>query len=69
LFWSDRSISEVFSKGNVILSLSHLKLALIGTVIVVALLMSSKGLLPEIPSKPKRPDGLDPNLQKKESHK
>jgi len=36
--------------------LSHLKLALIGTVIVVALLLSSKGLLPEIPGRPRRPD-------------
>lgn len=69
LIWSDRSIYEVFSKENVILSLSHLKLALIGTVIVTALLMSSKGLLPEIPSRPERPEGLEADRQGNEGHK
>jgi hypothetical protein len=62
VIWSVRSIVEIFPKENVVLSLSHLKLALIGTVIVVALLMSSKGLLPEIPSRPKRPMGQATNL-------
>jgi len=36
-------------------ALSHLKLALIGSVIVAALLLSPKGLLPEVPGRPKRP--------------
>ena len=54
--WSALSISEAFPKGVVTVELSHLKLALIGTVIVVALLLSSKGLLPEIPGRPRRPD-------------
>ena len=65
VIWSVRSIVEIFPKENVVLSLSHLKLALIGTVIVVALLMSSKGLLPEIPSRPKRPMGQATNLDEK----
>ena len=55
LIWSARSISESFPRGDVTLALSHLKLALIGTVIVTALLLSPKGLLPEVPSRPKRP--------------
>jgi len=55
LIWSARSISEVFPKGDLTLALSHLKLALIGAVIVAALLLSPKGLLPEVPSRPKRP--------------
>jgi hypothetical protein len=53
--WSARSITEVFPRETVLLSLPHLKLALIGLVIVGALLTSSKGLLPEVPSRPKRP--------------
>ena len=53
--WSARSITEIFPRGEVILSLPHLKLALIGTVIVGALMVTSKGLLPEVPSKPERP--------------
>ena len=55
LVWSERSINEIFAHGNVLLSLPHLKLALIGLVIIGALLMSSRGLLPEVPSRPKRP--------------
>ena len=55
LIWSARSISEVFPKGDITLALSHLKLALIGAVIVAALLLSPKGLLPEVPGRPKRP--------------
>ena len=50
-FWSNLSITEVFSK-DVIVNLAYLKLALIGLVIVVALQVASKGLLPEIPSRP-----------------
>lgn len=55
LVWSARSITEIFPRETVLLSLPHLKLALIGLVIVGALLTSSKGLLPEVPSRPKRP--------------
>ena len=69
VIWSDLSITEIFPRGNVMLSLPHLKLALIGIVIVGALLTSSKGLLPEVPGRPKRPDGLAPNLDEQESTK
>ena len=58
VIWSDRSITQIFPSGNVLLSLPHLKLALIGIVIVVGLVTSSKGLLPEVPQRPKRPAGL-----------
>ena len=56
LIWSDRSVSEIFPNGNVLLSLSHLKLGLVGMVILGSLITSSKGLLPEVPSRPRRPD-------------
>ena len=69
IFWSDRSITEIFPRGDVLMSLPHLKLALIGIVIVGALLMSSKGLLPEVPSRPKRPVGLSMNLDEEKSAK
>ena len=69
VFWSMRSIEEVFAKGNVVLSLSHLKLALIGIVIVAGLVTSSKGLLPEVPSRPKRPLTPIQNTDQEESIK
>ncbi len=59
LIWSDLSISQVFQRGEITVQLTYLKLALIGVVIVSALLMSAKGLLPEIPGRPKRPDAID----------
>jgi branched-chain amino acid transport system permease protein len=61
IVWSDRSITEIFARGDVLLSLPHLKLALIGIVITGSLLMSSKGLLPEVPRRPERPVPLIPN--------
>ena len=66
VIWSTRSITEVFPKENVLLSLSHLKLALIGVVIVGALLASSKGLLPEVPRRPKRSIGKATNFDEEE---
>ena len=54
LIWSEKSILEVFPKGNVILELTYFKLALIGLVIIIALRFAPKGLLPEIPFMPKR---------------
>ena len=56
IIWSSRSITEIFPREDVLLSLPHLKLALIGLVIVGALLTSSKGLLPEVPQRPERPN-------------
>lgn len=69
LIWSTRSITEIFPKDNIALSLPHLKLALIGVVILGALLTSSKGLLPEVPSRPKRPVDLTKNFDKEGSSK
>ena len=66
IIWSSRSITEIFPRENVLLSLPHLKLALIGLVIVGALLTSSKGLLPEVPQRPKRPN-KKPKSQHEES--
>ena len=66
VIWSTRSITEVFPKEDVLLSLSHLKLALIGVVIVGALLASSKGLLPEVPRRPKRSIGKATNFDEEE---
>ncbi len=62
VIWSTRSIAEIFPNDNVLLSLTHLKLALIGVVIVGSLLASSKGLLPEVPSRLKRPVDLGKSL-------
>ena len=67
LAWSSRSITEVFPKETIVLSLPHLKLALIGLVIVGAMLSSSKGLLPEVPSRPKRDDINEEKLPDKGS--
>ena len=64
IVWSMRSVTEIFPRDNVVLSLPHFKLALIGLVIIGALLMSSKGLLPEVPSKPKRTTNRTTTLQK-----
>ncbi len=50
--WSDLSIEEVFLRGKVIVNLSYLKLALIGLIIIVALQLAPKGLIPEVPSRP-----------------
>jgi hypothetical protein len=43
------------------------KLSLIGAVIITALLLSSKGLLPELPGRPKKP--VDPvNISEKQAN-
>ena len=55
--WSTLSISEPFPNGDVTVQLSYLKLALIGLVIVGALLLSAKGLLPEVPGRPRNNAG------------
>ena len=66
IIWSTRSIAEIFPKENILLSLPHVKLALIGMVIIGGLLTSSKGLLPEVPSRPKRPVVVTRNLDEVE---
>ena len=54
IVWSSKSLTEVFPRGEVLLSLPHVKLSLIGLVIVIALIAASKGLLPEVPNRPIR---------------
>ena len=54
LFWSDLSIKQVFTRGIITVNLEYLKLALIGSLIVMTLQVAPKGLLPEIPGRPKR---------------
>ncbi len=63
LIWSDRSITEIFPRENIVLSLPHFKLSLIGLLIVTSLLTSSKGLLPEVPGRPRRPVLTERNLR------
>ena len=63
--WSARSITEVFPKETILLSLPHLKLALVGLVIVGALLSSSKGLIPEVPTRPKHPSLPEEDITEK----
>lgn len=53
--WSDLSISTPFPSGEVTAELAYVKLGLIGLVILVSLMVAEKGLLPEVPSRPKRP--------------
>jgi ABC-type branched-subunit amino acid transport system permease subunit len=64
LVWSDLSIDKVFARGIITANLEYLKLALIGGVIVGTLQLSPKGLLPEIPSRPKRPIFESSNMRK-----
>jgi len=54
--WSDLSISQTFPTGNVIAELAYIKLGLIGLVILVSLMLAEKGLVPEVPLRPTRPD-------------
>lgn len=54
LVWSSKSLTEIFPRGEVLLSLPHVKVALVGLVIIIALIAASKGLLPEVPNRPNR---------------
>jgi ABC-type branched-subunit amino acid transport system permease subunit len=58
IFWSPLSVEEAFPNGEVQLELTYLKVSLIGLVIVGALMLSSKGLIPAVPGRPKRPTGV-----------
>lgn len=69
LVWSVRSIAEIFPKETVELSLPHLKLGLIGMVIIIALRTSSRGLLPEVPSRPKRHKELSAKANEEQEHR
>ena len=55
---SDLSIIEPFGSVDpdlLKINLVYLKLVMIGLVILVSLLFSSKGLIPEVPKRPKNP--------------
>jgi ABC-type branched-subunit amino acid transport system permease subunit len=59
---SDTSIIETLGNPELlVINLVYLKLVLIGLVIVVSLLLSERGLLPEVP---KRPDDPRPNPER-----
>jgi ABC-type branched-subunit amino acid transport system permease subunit len=67
LFWSDLSITQVFQRGEITAQLTYLKLTLVGVVIITALIFSAKGLLPEVPGRPKRPTDLRDIILNRES--
>ena len=54
--YSDLSITEVFGTGSIVVNLVYLKLILIGLVILISLMISDRGLLPEVPKRPENPD-------------
>ena len=53
--YSDLSITEVFGSGDIIVNLVYFKLMLIGLVILTSLMVSERGLLPEVPKRPENP--------------
>jgi ABC-type branched-subunit amino acid transport system permease subunit len=69
LFNSDLSIIEPFGSVNpelLKINLVYLKLVMIGLVILVSLLFSSKGLVPEVPKRPTNPVDISTIKQKQE---
>ena len=57
--YSDLSVTEVFGSGDIVVNLVYFKLMLIGLVILVSLMISERGLLPEVPKRPINPDSLE----------
>ena len=53
----ERSINESFFAGVVSADMVYVKLMLIGCLMLFSLKFNSKGLLPEVPIRPSRPDG------------
>jgi len=62
--YSDLSITEVFGTGSIVVNLVYLKLILIGFVILISLMISDRGLLPEVPKRPENPDSSETSLPK-----
>ena len=62
--YSDLSITEVFGTGSIVVNLVYLKLILIGFVILISLMISDRGLLPEVPKRPENPDLSEKSLPK-----
>ena len=62
IFMSERSITEVFGSSIQLTSsgFAYIKLCLVGLTIVISLLLSEKGLLPEIPNRPEDPSLVSP---------
>ncbi|HIG03620.1 MAG TPA: hypothetical protein EYQ53_04480 [Candidatus Poseidoniales archaeon] len=58
MFASQAAIDEVFPKGEIIATLTYVKLFLIGMIIIVTLHLAPKGILPEIPFRPKFPEAI-----------
>jgi len=54
-----RSIDESFFGGVISADMVYIKLLLIGCLMLFSLKFNSKGLLPEVPSRPSRPIGGD----------
>ena len=62
---SDLSMIEVFGTTNpekIVVNMTYFKLMLIGTVILFSLLISERGLLPEVPKRPENPDLIEPRI-------
>ena len=62
---SDLSMFEVFGTTNpekIVVNMTYFKLMLIGTVILSSLLISERGLLPEVPKRPENPDLIEPGI-------
>lgn len=53
----ERSINESFFAGVISADMVYVKLMLIGCLMLFSLKFNSKGLLPEVPIRPSRPDG------------
>ena len=53
----ERSINESFFAGVISADMVYIKLMLIGCLMLFSLKFNSKGLLPEVPIRPSRPDG------------
>jgi len=56
LMMGQRSIDEAFISG-ILADMAYVKVMLIGCLILFSLKYNPKGLLPEVPSRPKRPKG------------
>lgn len=62
---SDLSMVEIFGTTNpekVVVNMTYFKLMLIGVVILSSLLISERGLLPEVPKRPINPDLIEPGV-------
>jgi len=57
LMMGQRSIDEVFGQAEISTAMAYVKVLLIGCLILFSLKYNPKGLLPEVPSRPERPEG------------